>query len=65
MAIYFFTAPFFVIYLIFTLVPQLLTVIYSFCEYYMKGLSQVGPNFAGFKNYINIFTPLYGTIDVI
>ena len=61
----YFIIPFFVIYLIFTLVPQLLTVIYSFCEYYMKGLSQVGPNFAGFKNYINIFTPLYGTIDVI
>ena len=40
---YIFIAPFFIAYIIFTLVPQLLTVYNSFFETYRIGLQQVGP----------------------
>ncbi len=53
---YFFIAPFFLIYVIFSLIPLLTTIIYSFFEYYRVGLMTVGPNWVGFKNYIEIFT---------
>jgi len=52
---YFFIAPFFLVYIIFSLIPLLTTFIYSFFEYYRVGLMEVGPNFIGFKNYIDIF----------
>lgn len=48
---YFFIAPFFIIYVIFSLIPLLSTFVYSFFESYRIGLQQVGPNFVGFANY--------------
>lgn len=48
---YFFIAPFFAIYIIFSLIPLFSTIINSFFETYRVGLMQVGPNFNGFKNY--------------
>ena len=52
---YIFIAPFFLAYFIFTLVPQFLTIYNSFFENYRVGLDQVGPNFVGFQNYIELF----------
>ena len=48
---YIFIAPFFLAY------AQLLTIYNSFFENYREGLTQVGPNFVGLKNYITLFTP--------
>lgn len=48
---YFFIAPFFIIYVIFSFIPLLSTFVYSFFESYRIGLQQVGPNFVGFANY--------------
>lgn len=48
---YFFIAPFFVVYIIFSLIPLLSTIANSFFETYRIGLMQVGPNFNGLKNY--------------
>lgn len=48
---YFFIAPFFVIYFIFSLIPLLSTFYYSFFEVYRIGLKQVGPTFVGLANY--------------
>ncbi|MBQ1477290.1 MAG: sugar ABC transporter permease [Erysipelotrichaceae bacterium] len=53
---YIFIIPFFVVYLIFTLYPQLLTVYNSFFEYYRDGLNVIGPNFVGLDNYKALFT---------
>lgn len=52
-----FIIPFFVAYLIFTLIPQLLTIGYSFFNYYVEGFNVTGPEFVGFDNYVAIFTP--------
>ena len=52
---YIFIAPFFIAYLLFTLIPQFLTIYNSFFETYRIGLNQVGPNFVGLKNYIELF----------
>ena len=41
---YFFIAPFFIIYVIFSLIPLLTTFVYSFFEYYRDGLDIIGPN---------------------
>lgn len=61
-----FIIPFFAAYLIFTFIPQLLTIIYSFFEYYNEGLETIGPKFCGFNNYILLFTPQSnGTISII
>lgn len=63
---YLFIAPFFLIYAVFTLYPQMLTIYNSFFENYRSGLTQVGPNFVGLKNYITLFTPdKNGTIDIL
>lgn len=63
---YIFIAPFFLVYAVFTLYPQLLTIYNSFFENYRSGLKQVGPNFVGLQNYIALFTPdKNGTIDVL
>ncbi|ROR29307.1 carbohydrate ABC transporter membrane protein 1 (CUT1 family) [Mobilisporobacter senegalensis] len=52
---YFFIAPFFIVYLIFSLWPLLYTLGLSFYEYYASngGASYVGPNFIGLKNYMS------------
>ena len=53
-----FIIPFFVIYFAFTLYPQITTFIYSFNEYYRPLPGRyIGPNFVGFQNYIELFTP--------
>ena len=63
---YLFIAPFFIIYAIFTLYPQLLTIYNSFFENYRSGLRQVGPTFVGFENYVKLFTPdKTGSIDIL
>ena len=63
---YIFIAPFFVAYIIFTLVPQFLTIYNSFFETYRIGLEQVGPNFVGLGNYKALFTPdADGTILIL
>ena len=63
---YIFIAPFFVVYLIFTLIPQFLTVYNSFFENFRVGLEQVGPNYVGFENYKTLFTPdTTGTILIL
>ena len=38
-------------FLVFQLVPLVSTFYYSFFEYYRDGLTVVGPNFVGLKNY--------------
>ena len=63
---YIFITPFFVIYTIFTLYPQLLTVYISFFMNYRSGLRQVGPTFVGMQNYVTLFTPAKnGSIDIL
>ncbi|MBQ1305224.1 MAG: sugar ABC transporter permease [Erysipelotrichales bacterium] len=63
---YIFIAPFFISYIIFTLVPQALTVYNSFFENYQNGLQQIGPNFVGLGNYVKLLTPdKAGTIDFL
>lgn len=48
---YIFILPFFLVFLVFQLVPLVSTFYYSFFEYYRDGLTVVGPNFVGLKNY--------------
>ena len=52
---YIFLIPFFVVYLIFTFYPQLLTFYNSLFENYRVGLDQIGPNFVGLANYKALF----------
>ncbi len=51
---YFFLIPFVVVYIIFQLIPLVTTVVNSFYENYRSGLTQIGPNFVGLKNYATI-----------
>lgn len=63
---YLFILPFFLVYAVFTLTPQLLTIYNSFFENYRDGMKQIGPNFVGFANYIKVFTPdKAGTIGIL
>lgn len=63
---YIFIAPFFITYAIFHLTPQVLTIYNSFFENYREGLTQIGPDFVGLKNYITLFTPdSNGSIDIL
>lgn len=48
---YYFILPFFITYFIFSLIPLLDTVRFSFFEYFRSGIRQIGPNFVGLKNY--------------
>ena len=52
---YFFIAPFFIIYIIFQLIPLISTIWNSFFENYRSGLTQIGPNFVGLANYAKLF----------
>lgn len=52
---YFFIAPFFIVYTIFSLFPLISTFYNSFFENYMSGLKQIGPTFVGFSNYAKVF----------
>ena len=63
---YIFIAPFFIAYAVFHLAPQVLTGYNSFFENYREGLTQVGPNFVGLKNYATLFTPdSSGSVDIL
>ena len=44
----------FIIYLIFSLIPLVDTVRYSFFEYFRSGIKEIGPNFIGMANYISL-----------
>ena len=54
---YIFILPFFIAYILFTLVPQLTTFYNAFFENYRSGLKQIGPNFVGLDNFVKLFTP--------
>ena len=63
---YIFIAPFFLVYIFFTLIPQFLTIYNSFFENYWIGLDEVGPNFRGLGNYADLFKPdSVGTILIL
>ena len=52
---YFFIAPFFIIFTIFSLIPLISTFVNSLYENYRVGLMTVGPDFIGLENFKNIF----------
>ena len=63
---YIFILPFFIAYILFSLIPQITTFYNAFFENYRNGLSQVGPNYVGFGNFIKLFTPAKnGSIDIL
>ena len=51
---YIFLIPFFVTYVIFSFIPLCSTIYNSFFENYRSGLKQIGPNFVGVQNYVNL-----------
>lgn len=53
---YIFLIPFVLVYVVFQLIPLVSTIYNSFFENYRSGLTQVGPTFIGWDNYIEIFT---------
>ena len=53
---YIFLIPFIVVYIIFQLIPLCNTIYNSFFENYRSGLTQIGPNFVGWKNFVTILT---------
>lgn len=66
---YIFLIPFVVVYLVFQMIPLVTTIYNSFFENYRSGLTQIGPNFVGLKNYLTIITngdlPTYLTNTLI
>ena len=52
---YIFLIPFFLVYVVFSLIPLFSVLYNSFFESYMSGLTQIGPNFVGFDNYGKLF----------
>ncbi len=52
---YFFIAPFFIIFTIFSLIPLISTFTNSLFENYRDGLTQIGPRFVGFANFAAVF----------
>ncbi|MCR5098797.1 MAG: sugar ABC transporter permease [Lachnospiraceae bacterium] len=53
---YIFLLPFLITYTIFQLIPLFTTIYNSFFENYRVGLMQVGPNFIGLQNYVELFS---------
>lgn len=65
---YIFILPFFVSFFIFSCIPLVDTIKYSFFEYYRSGIKEVGPNFIGLTNYIELIRSdmvLYGANTLI
>jgi len=63
---YLFILPFFLAYFLCSFFPQALTIYNSFFENYRDGLTQVGPKFVGFANYVKLFTPdSTGSVDIL
>lgn len=52
---YIFLIPFFLVYVVFQLIPLISTFYNSFFENYMAGLKQVGPHFVGLENFKALF----------
>lgn len=53
---YFFIAPFFITFCIFSCIPLFSTFYNSFFENYRSGLKVIGPHFVGIQNYMTLFT---------
>ncbi len=53
---YLFIAPFFIAFIVFQLVPLISTFYNSFFENYRVGLEQIGPNYVGMDNYVNLIS---------
>ena len=53
---YIFLIPFILVYLIFQMIPLITTIYNSFFENFLSGIKQIGPNFIGVDNYIEIIT---------
>lgn len=51
---YIFILPFFASFFIFSLIPLVDTIRYSFFEYYRSGIKEVGPHFIGMTNYVEL-----------
>lgn len=51
---YIFIFPFFASFFIFSFIPLMDTIRYSFYEYYRSGIKEIGPNFIGIENYLNL-----------
>ena len=51
---YLFILPFFISFFIFSFIPLIDTIRYSFFEYYRSGIKEVGPNFVGMANYVSL-----------
>ncbi len=62
---YIFIAPFFIVFTICSLIPLGATFYNSLFESYRDGLTIIGPNFVGFKNFETLFTPSGGSIDIL
>ena len=52
---YFFIAPFFIVFTIFSLIPLISTFANSLFENYLDGLQKIGPRFVGFANFVAVF----------
>ena len=52
---YFFIAPFFIVFTIFSLIPLISTFANSLFENYRNGLQQIGPRFVAFANFVSVF----------
>lgn len=53
---YIFLLPFILTYLLFQFIPLATTIYNSFFECYRSGLTQIGPNFVGLDNYVEILS---------
>lgn len=63
---YIFIIPFLIVFITCQLIPLFNTFYNSFFENYRDGLTQIGPNFVGFENYIKLFTPnKSGSINIV
>lgn len=66
---YIFLIPFFLVYIIFALIPLITTFYNSFFENYMAGLTHIGPKFVGLENFKKIIADgdmlLYGKNTLI
>jgi multiple sugar transport system permease protein len=51
---YIFIIPFILCFFIFSLIPLVDTIRYSFYEYYRSGIKEIGPTFIGFDNYSSL-----------
>lgn len=51
---YIFILPFFASFFIFSFIPLIDTIRYSFYEYFRSGIKEIGPNFIGMENYVSL-----------